>query len=395
MSKLAILGGRPIRTKPFPSWPIYAREEERQLKEVLVKSNSTIGKRVGKINEFEEKFASYHRVKHAVACTNCSHALEIMLKICGIKEGDEVIVPSYTFIATAGAVRRCGARPIFIDINPNDYLLDIDSLEKLITVRTKAIIPVYFAGNIPDMDRLNKIAKTHNLFILEDAAQAHGGRWNGRFVGNFGQAAGFSFQYSKNMTANEGGVILSNDATFIEKCWQYIWHGRKKGGLWYEHFWITSNFRLTEFQAAVLIAQLGRLKKQNETRHKNGLYLDKKLSQIIGIHPLSLHPLMEIHPRHIYIIKFDLDFFGNVTKEKIVKTLNAEGIPALPGYGFPLYKNPAFAGLEVKNPNAEIACKQAIWLMHQNLLGGKDDLDDIVRAFEKLVENKRFLQKIK
>lgn len=395
MAKLAILGGKPLRKKPFPSWPIYGKEEEAQLKAVLRKSRSEIGKRVGKINEFEEKFSSYHNVKHAVACTNCSHALEIMLKIAGIKEGDEVIVPSYTFIATAGAVIRCSAKPIFIDINLSDHLLDIDSIEKLVTPRTKAIIPVYFGGNIPDMDKLNRVAKKHNLAVIEDAAQAHGGKWNGKFVGNFGTAAGFSFQYSKNMTANEGGIILSNDGGFIEKCWQYIWHGRKKGGLWYEHFWVTSNFRITELQAAVLIAQLGRLKKQNETRHKNGLYLDKKFSGLKGFYPLAFHPAVEIHPRHLYILRFDPDFFEGVLKEQIVKALNAEGIPALSGYGFPLYKNPAFGTLNVYNPNAERACREHIWLMHNNLLGEKSDLDDIAAGFEKMSENRNELQKVR
>lgn len=395
MAKLAVLGGKPLRKKPFSSWPIYGKEEEAQLKDVLRKSSSEIGKRVGKINEFEEKFASFHKVKHAVACTNCSHALEIMLKISGVGEGDEVIVPSYTFIATAGAVMRCAAKPVFIDISLKDHLLDIDSIEKIITPRTKAIIPVYFGGNIPDMDKLNRIAKKYNLTVIEDAAQAHGGKWKGSFVGSFGKAAGFSFQYSKNMTANEGGIILSNDGEFIEKCWQYIWHGRKKGGLWYEHFQITSNFRITELQAAVLIAQLGRLKKQNEIRHRNGMYLDKKISCLRGIYSLVSDPHLEIHPRHLYILRFDSESFEGTSKHQIVKALNAEGIPALAGYGFPLYKNPAFGNLNVYNPNAERACREHIWLMHNNLLGNKSDLDDIVMAFEKIIENRKALRNMK
>lgn len=394
MSKLAIVGGKSVRTKPFFPWPVYGKEEEAQLKEVLKKSTALIGKRAGKITEFEEKFAFFHNTKHAVACTNCSHALEIMLKVSGITVGDEVIVPSYTFIATAAAVMRCGAKPVFIDIDSKDYLLDITLMEKLITPRTKAIIPVYFGGNIPDMEKLNTIAKRHNLLVIEDAAQAHGAKWGGTFVGNFGKAAGFSFQYSKNMTANEGGVILSNDADFIEKCWQYIWHGRKKGGLWYEHFLITSNFRITEFQAAVLIAQLGRLKGQNERRHKNGLYLDKKLSSLPGISTLSFHPKLEIHPRHLYILKFDSSFFKGAKKHQIIKALNAEGIPALGGYGFPLYKNPAFGKSDVINPVAEQACREHIWLLHNNLLGKKTDMDDIVRAFEKIVENREALAEV-
>jgi dTDP-4-amino-4,6-dideoxygalactose transaminase len=324
-----------------------------------------------------------------------------MLRIAGIRQGDEVIVPSYTFIATAGAVVRSSGVPVFIDINSKDYLLDIDLIEGLITPKTKAIIPVYFGGNIPDMDRINRITTKHHLVVIEDAAQAHGGKWNERFAGNFGKAAGFSFQYSKNMTANEGGIIVSNDREFIEKCWEYIWHGRKKGGLWYEHFQISSNFRLTEFQAAILIAQLKRLERQNQIRHQNGLYLDEKLSKVEGISVVSYHRFLEIHPRHIYIIKLNLDLFAGVAKEKIVQALNAEGIPALPGYGFPLYKNPAFQKMKLRNyktvynPKAEQACKESIWLMHQNLLGTKKDMEDIVRAVQKVVENRGSLRDMK
>jgi len=398
MSKLAILGGQPVRKTPFPSWPVYGREEEAQLKDVLQKSEAGIGKRVGKIAEFEEQFCKYHDVKYGVACTNCSHALEIMLAVAGVTPGDEVIVPSYTFIATAGAVVRCGGIPVFVDIDSDDYLLDIDLIENLITAKTKAIIPVYFAGSIPDMDRITSIASRHNMVVIEDAAQAHGGKWNGRFAGCFGKAAGFSFQYSKNMTANEGGIIVSNDGEFIEKCWRHIWHGRKKGGIWYEHFQITSNYRLTEFQAAVLIAQLGRLRKQNDIRNGNGVYLDEKLSKVEGITPLSHHPLLEVHPRHLYIIKCDTDLFAGVSKDRIVKALNAEGIPAMPGYGFPLYGNPAFQEMRlgnykaVCNPKAEQACAQSIWFMHNTLLGTRKDMDDIVGALEKVVENRGCLR---
>lgn len=394
MPKLAVFGADAVRSKPFTHWPVYSKDEERQLKDVLLGSTSTIGKRVGKITEFEEKFSAYHEVKHAVACTNCSHALEIMLKVSGVREGDEVIVPSYTFIATAGAAVNCGAKPVFADINPETYLMDAECIKGLITSRTKAVIPVYFAGSIPDMDEISKLAAKHGIAVIEDAAQAHGARWNKRYAGQFGIASGFSFQYSKNMTANEGGVILSDDGEFIDKCWQYIWHGRKKGGLWYEHFQITSNYRMTELQAAVLLAQLGRLKKQNELRNKNGIYLDKLFCEIKGFRPLAIHPLMEVHPRHLYIVRFDRGYFSGISKAQIVKALKAEGIPALEGYGFPLYKNPAFGKNGINNPNAEKACAEHIWLLHNTLLGSKKDVQDIARAFEKVSENKEELRKL-
>lgn len=406
VSALAVSGGFPVRKKEFPSWPQYGKAEEKQLLEVLYKTKFGIGKRVGKIQEFEEKFSAYHKCEFAVACTNCTHALEIMLSVCGVGAGDEVIVPSYTFIATASAVTRVGAVPVFSDIDLNTYTLDVKKLELLVTRRTKAIIPVHFAGQFADMKKLCAVAKKYKIAIIEDAAQAHGGKWNGYFAGHYGAGAGFSFQYSKNMTAGEGGILVTNNKDFYERCWSAVWHGRKKGGVWYEHFEATSNFRMTEWQAAVLLAQLKKLKSQTRRRMENAAYLDARLREINEIKIVPGDGRMNVHPRHLYIVRFPEKFFGKIPKDKIVRALNAEGIPALGGYAFPLYKTPAFQnnafGIQncqfnkkvypksidykkVFHPSAEKACRESVWLLHPALLGRKQDMKDVVRAIQKIV----------
>lgn len=408
MSKLALLGGEPIRTAPFPTWPTYGPEEEQQLREVLYKTQWGIGKRVGKIQEFEERFSRYHNASFGVACANCSLALEIMLAVAGVGVGDEVIVPSYTFVATASAVTRVGATPIFADIDLDTFALDPESVEALVSECTRAIIPVHFAGYFGHIECICQIAEEHNLIVIEDAAQAHGGQWDGKHAGRFGVAAGFSFQYSKNMTAGEGGIIITGNEDFYARCWEYIWHGRRKGGLWYEHFQATSNFRITEWQAAVLLAQLERLDGQNQTRHLNGQYLDQALKGIEGVRPTQVDGRMKPHPRHLYIVRFSPDVFEGIGKETLVEALKAEGIPALPGYGFPLYRNPAFVNhaygwhgcddnkqidyTQVRNPNAEFACCQSFWLIHNTLLGTREDMDDIVRAIAKVSEERAALR---
>lgn len=410
---LALSGGAPVRRKGFPAWPQYAREEEKQLLEVLYKTKFGIGKRVGKIQEFEEKFAAYHEARYAVACTNCTHALEVMLSVCGVGAGDEVIVPSYTFIATASAVTRVGAIPVFADIDLNTYTIDVNHVKSLITKRAKAIIPVHFAGQFADMEKIGRLAEKHKIVVIEDAAQAHGGKWSGQFAGHYGAGAGFSFQYSKNMTAGEGGILLTNSKDFYEKCWSAVWHGRKKGGIWYEHFEATSNFRITEWQAALLLAQLKKLKNQTERRMENAAFLDEKLKNVAEVRAVNGDGKMDVHPRHLYILRFLEERFKNISKDKIVKALNAEGIPALSGYAFPLYRTPAFQNNEfgirncqfnkkvylkiinyknVFHPSAEKACRESVWLLHPVLLGTKADMKHIAEAVKKVVAHRKELE---
>src|SRR6516162_8320563 len=213
MSELAVLGGRKAKTKPFPAWPTYDEKERRALGEVL---ESRIWWRTPgtKTLEFERAFAAFHGARHGVAVTNGTAALEVVMAALRVGPGDEVIVPNFTFIATASAVLFAGALPVMVDVLPDTYCIDPDLVEAAITPRTKAIIAVHMGGHPADLDRLSEIAKKHGIALIEDSAHAHGSEWHGKKIGTFGVGATFSFQASKLMTAGEGGMIISNDDNF-------------------------------------------------------------------------------------------------------------------------------------------------------------------------------------
>jgi len=424
MSSLAMFGGTPQRTRPFPAWPVFDTNEEQAMLEVLRSGewwqNSygeglgleepEAGRRSSKVAEFQQAFARLQGAKYGIACANGTAAIEVALKALGVGPGDEVVVPPYTFIATATAVLMVNAVPIFADIDYATFNLDPVRVEEALTPRTKAIIPVHFAGHAADMDSLLKIAKRHSLFIVEDAAHGHGASWNSRGLGSIGHAGTFSFQVSKNMTAGEGGLITTNDRDLAEVCGSYIWGGRKIGRPWYEHHRLGWNYRMTEFQGAILLQQLKRVETQNAKRHENAGYLDDRLSKLPGIYPLEVRPYATGHSHHIYIFRFSEGEFG-VSRSDFLVALEAEGVPCMGGYAHPLYKNPVFlrrdfyphgcpltcshyghiidyASFATLCPQAERACREAVWLEHRQLLAERDDMDDIVRAIEKIHEHR-------
>ena len=427
MSQLAIFGGAPQRTKPFPSWPAYDENEERALLEVLHSGswwhyfqgeavNPAGARNEGpleprsKVAEFQEAFARLQGARYGLACANGSVALEVALKALGVGPGDEVIVPAYTFVATASAVLMVNAVPIFVDIEWDTFNIAPQRVEAAITPRTKAMIPVHFAGQAADMDSLLKIAERHKLLVIEDAAHAHGATWKGRGLGSIGNAGTFSFQASKNMTAGEGGLVTTNDRDLAELCDSYIWGGREVGRPWYEYHRLGWNYRLTEFQGAILLEQLKRLEAQNSKRRKNARYLDQRLSKLPGISPLCVREDVTKHSHHLYIFRFNEEVFG-LSRSSFLAALFAEGIACLSGYEHTLYKNPMFlrqdfrprgcpltcghydraidyASFETLCPNAERACREAVWLEHRQLLAEPEDMDDIVHAIEKIYEHR-------
>src|SRR5207248_901267 len=279
MSELALLGGRKVKTKPFPDWPMYDDKERRALMEVL---ESRVWWRTPGIKtlEFERAFATFHRAKHGVAVTNGTAAIEVVMAALNVGPGDEVIVPDFTFIATASAVLFAGALPVLVDVRPDTHCIDPDLVEAAITPRTKAIIAVHMGGHPADLDRLAEIAARHNLALVEDSSHAHSSEWRGRRIGTFGMAGTFSFQSSKLMTAGEGGMIISNDDQFERLARSVHDCGRMPGEWFYSHFIYGSNYRLSEWQGAVLNVQLSRLDNQTAHRHKNARLLDKMLDKI-------------------------------------------------------------------------------------------------------------------
>ena len=251
MSALALTGGNPAKTKPFPAWPQFDERERQALLGVLDSGVwwRTPGTQTAK---FEREFAAFHQARHGVAVTNGTHALEVALLALGVGPGDEVIVPDYTFVATASAVLMTGAVPVLVDVRPDTYCIDCDQSEAAIGPRTKAVIPVHMGGHPADLDRLTDIAARRGLELIEDCAHAHGSQWRGRAVGTFGRMGTFSFQQSKLMTAGEGGIIITNDDN-TERLLRSVHDcGRMPGQWFYSHYIYGSNYRLSEWQGAIL-----------------------------------------------------------------------------------------------------------------------------------------------
>ncbi|MDZ7722529.1 MAG: DegT/DnrJ/EryC1/StrS family aminotransferase [candidate division KSB1 bacterium] len=290
MSQLAVRGGEPVRTEPFPKWPIWGDEEIDNLTTVV--KNGQWGCLKGQVTEqFEQKFAKFQEAKYGIAVNSGTTALQIALMAADVQPGSEVIVPAYTFIATATAVVEMGAVPVFVDIDPETYNIDPNAIEKAITEKTGAIMPVHFAGRSADMDAIMDIAKQHHLKVVEDAAQAWGSEWKGRRLGAIGDAGCFSFQSSKNINAGEGGIILTNDDTVAKFARSHSNCGRSEDGLWYEHFYFGGNTRITEFQSAVLLAQLDRYEELMNIRQENMRYLNTNLKEIDGFTRLRYRTL--------------------------------------------------------------------------------------------------------
>lgn len=403
MPKLAIDGGHKVRTKSFPGWPVWDESEMNALKEVLESGEWGLGN--SKVSEFEEKFAAYIGVEQGICVTNGTASLEIALMAADVSRGDEVIVPPYTFMATASAVLMANGIPIFADIDPSTYNLDPDALEAAITDRTKAVIPVHIGGCPADMDRIMEIAEKHNLIVIEDCAQAHGAEWRGQKVGSIGDIGSFSFQSSKNLCAGEGGIITARNQDLGEKCWSYHNCGRVKTGGWYDHRVLGSNFRMTGWQAAILLAQMERLEEQTEIRNRNGIYLSEKLSEIDGIEPAKRDERVTVHAYHIYILKYEADKFNDQPRSRFLEALNAEGIPCSSGYN-PLYKHDLFKASIQSDPDLygcdkdeadysklhlpvteRICDEEAVWFGQNILLGPQEDMDDIVEAVQKVKDS--------
>jgi dTDP-4-amino-4,6-dideoxygalactose transaminase len=407
--ELALLGGEPVRMTPFPAWPIYDKHEREALKEVLESGIWGISGDGAKITEFERAFADAHDAAYGQAVFNGSVALGVALRALEIDYGDEVIVPAYTFLATATACLMTGAVPVFVDIDPDTYNLDPVAVEAAITPRTRVIIPVHIGGLPADLDAILEIARRHDLAVLEDACQAHGAAWKGRRVGAHGDLGCFSFQSSKNINAGEGGMILTDNEALAERCWSVHNCGRIRDGRWYQHEVLGSNYRMTQWQAAILLAQLTRFEDLAERREANGRYLAEQLDAIEGVRPLARDSRVTQHGYHLFISRYDSTAFGGLPRGRFLEALRAEGIPCSEGY-VPLYRMPAIqsgvrrlkaaVGQAGGYPDAlpdcpvtERACsEEGVWFTQTMLLGTRADMDDIVTAVAKVQAGAAALQ---
>ena len=399
MPALALIGGAPVRTRPFPAWPVHGPSEEERLLRVL--RSGQWGRLDGvEVAELEERFAAMHGCRHGIAVVNGTVALRVALLAAGIRADDEVIVPPYTFVATATAVLEANAIPVFADVDLATFNLDPAAVSAAITPRTRVIIPVHFAGQPADMDAIAEIARRRGIMVLEDAAHAHGASYRDRPAGSLGDIATFSFQSSKNVTAGEGGIITTNDEQLARACRSIQNCGRVPEGVWYEHHVVSGNYRLGEFQGAVLNAQLDRLDEQARTRDRNGRRLAERLARIPGLYPQLRSDACTRHAYHLFMIRLDGGAFG-ASRETVLEALTAEGVPCSAGYGYslpdqPLFRDKAFGPFlpdtrdrldygAVRCPNSDLLCReQALWLGQNLLLGTEEDVDDIAAAFEKI-----------
>jgi dTDP-4-amino-4,6-dideoxygalactose transaminase len=388
---LALHGGAPLRPagKSWPKWPQISETDKEAVLALLDSGAWWYGDWV---RRFEAEYARFVGAAHTISCNSGTVAAEIVLQAMGIGPGDEVIVPPYSFFATASTVMRMGARPVFVDVDET-WCMNPDLIEAAITPRTKAIMPVHFAGRSCDMDRILAIAEKHGLQVIEDACHAWGASWKGTGAGVLGHAAVFSFQHSKNITAGEGGAITTNDKGLADLCRSLTHSGRVMVDGTMEFHYAGTNARITEIQAAMLCGQLERLGPQTERRLETAPVLDAALAGIEGLSPQPGDERITRRAYHLYCIRFDAAAFG-CTREQFIAACVAEGLPIRAGYTAPLYDQLVFRNCTDHDytryacPVTEDLCATSgMWLPHSLLLSSDDDIQDIIAILRKVKES--------
>lgn len=410
MPKLALKGGEKLRSDPFPRWPVFDGRERDALTAVLESPGGWGGYPSPNrfATAFAAKFAAYSGARYGVCAANGTVTLEMAILAAGIEPGSEVIVPAYTFVATASAPVACHCVPIFVDIDPATYCLDPKLVEAAITPRTRAVIPVHLACNMADMDAIAAIARKHGLVVIEDCAHAHGARWRGKGAGSIGHYGSFSFQSSKLMTGGEGGITLTSDDTAHQRLQSAVNCGRKEPGYdGFEGAILGKNYRITEWSAAVLAVQLERLEEQTLLRERNAARLEEKLRGLPGLSFLARDPRQDRRAVYQFIVKYEEGSWDGITRDRLVEALCAEGVPCDGDFYLPIPRNPIFPMDRRSNPLAFLeyakgydplrfslphteraAYREAIWVPHRLLLGSEADVDDIAAAFAKVHEHR-------
>jgi dTDP-4-amino-4,6-dideoxygalactose transaminase len=394
----AILGGTPIRNADYPSWPVWDDTERAGLLDVLDAGGWWQGDG-DQAATFAQEFASYHGARHGMAFTNGTHTIEAALAACDIGEGDEVIVPGMTFVGSASAVLAVNATPVLVDVDADTLCIDPDAARAAVTPRTKAVIAVHVAGAAADLDALTALCAEHDLRLIEDCAHAHGTFWRGKGVGSWGDFGSFSMQRSKLMTAGEGGALICNDEMLRDRAWSYADCGRTAGEWFYHHAGYGSNLRMTEWQGAVLRAQLARFPEQNAVRNANAIALNAALDEIPGLRAPRRDPRMDSQGNYCFVFHYDASEFAGLSLRGFERALGAEGIPM--GVSYPSLSDltifrernfgprlrtsaPEIDYPSLHLPNAEHAAQSTVWLQHRLLLADRDDVLDVARAAERI-----------
>lgn len=420
MSKLALLGGAPMRDakiNPWPQWPVWDKKEETALLEVL---NSGVWSYNGpKEMEFDKDFAKFTGVKYAISAANGTVTLQMALEACGVGVGDEVILPGLTWQATAATIIDVNATPILVDVCEDTWCIDPKAIEAAITPRTKAIMPVHLYGSFADMDEIMRIAKKHNLYVIEDCAHKHGGEWDGKKAGSIGDVGSFSFQLSKGLTAGEGGIVTTNNFEIAERLDALRNCGRRPEGLSEEvdkgaglysdegNFYQGGNFRITEFQAAILVEALKRLPEQNANRDANGMYLNTLFAEIPGVTQMRRDVKETKEAYFNFAFRYNKDEFKGLPVAKFREALSAEiGISATASYeplnNCSLYVphtkpskhklsetywneiDPARFNLPVCD---KVYYEESVCIHHKVLMGTKADMDMVAASIQKIYDN--------
>ena len=403
-SRPALLGGQPVRTQPFPSWPRFGSPEEEAMLRTL-RSGKWFRGYGQEVAAFEKAYAQMTGARFCLATANGTSALLTSLHALDIQPGDEIILPPYTFVATLNVVLLNYALPIFVDTDPDTFQIDAKKVEAAITPRTRLLLPVHIGGSAADLDTLLEISKRRGIPLLEDACQAHFGEWRGRKLGTLGTLGCFSFQASKNLNSGEGGAILTDHEDLVEKC--YTFHNnsraRKYSGSASRYIGRGANLRMTEFQGALLQAQMQKLEEQTRVRQQNAAMLTKLLDQIGGVVPARMYPGCTGNAYHLYMARYRKEEFAGLSRRTFLRALQAEGIPCSAGYA-PLNKEPyiretlSSRGYRAMYPadllqaweertacpvNDKL-CEEGFWLAQTMFLGTSTDMEQIAAAVQKI-----------
>lgn len=412
----ALLGGSPVRQKPFPTWPRWEDADEQAVVPVL---RSGVWSRAKLVTDAEKKFARLMGADHCVMTSNGTSALITSLYALGIGAGHEVITTPYTFVATIHAILLNNALPVFADIDPETWQIDTGKLEAKVSRNSGAILPVHITGGVCDMDRVNAIARKHNLKVVEDACEAHLAEWKGRKVGTLGDLGCLSFQNGKALTCGEGGAILGKDERTMDLCYSYHNLGRVRGKHMPKdrgaHPILASKCRMAEYQASILMTQMESVEAQTVRRCENAGYLSAQLREIPGIVPRKDSPDVTRTTYYYYGFRYKKEHFEGLPRDRFIAALNAEGIPASKGLGVieglpmhregllessfgsrafrSIYPGLSIAAYREQNPCPECdrLCEETVGFHQRMLLGAKADMDDIRDAILKIRENSRKL----
>jgi dTDP-4-amino-4,6-dideoxygalactose transaminase len=411
-SKLALLGGKPVRTKSWPDWPYCDKHILKSLTETAKNGQwCRIQGGAHQVKDFQKAWAKINGVKHCVGTGSGTQALHTCVEAMGFGPGDEIITSPYTDPGTISSIISARALPVLADLDVESYQLDPADVEKRITPNTKALMPVHMMGQPCDIESIMAIAKKHNLKVIEDACQGHMAVINGKMLGTIGDVGCFSFQSSKIITSGEGGAIIGNDDELMDKCYTVHNHGTSARGFTET---IGPKYRMNEFEGAVLMGQMPGLKERFEKRNANAAYITEQLKYLKGIRPQKLYPGTESGSYYLYTMSYDKNYFDGLSRDEFIRAVNAEGIK-LSAYikgglhrqpwvdhilSLPVYKK-MYSAARLKEykeqcqcPKCDQVCDEMLMLWSSGpLLADKKDMDDIVNAIYKVYDNRKSLIK--